>query len=75
MHGRESPRTRGKNIVLLDKYFSYDVGIIGGDSVDVTEPEVNERTIFMAQRVKVSMRKMTQLEEVAEYGPSWWTWR
>lgn len=75
MDSCKCPWPGGKYFVLLEENLAYDVGVIGSDGVNATKANVNQWSIFITQRSKISVRQLAQLKKVAKYGPSGWAWR
>lgn len=70
MHGGESPRPGGEDVVLLEEDLADGGGVVGGDGVDAAELEVDEWAVFLAERGHVAVGEVGELEEVADDGPA-----
>nr|GLL35601.1 Os08g0131150 [Ipomoea trifida] len=69
VNGGESPGARGEDLVLLEKYFADDGGVVSGNGVDAAQTEVHQRPVFVAEGGEVAVGKAAQLEKVADDGP------
>lgn len=70
MHGGESPRPGGENVVLLKEDLADSGGVVGGDGVDAAELQVDEWAVLSRQRRHVAVGEVGELEEVADDGPA-----